>query len=309
VTTSVLRYGSNPSQPARLLPVDAPLIDYSTMIGTPPLSHNDILNIDVAVAVALQTGIPCTVAVKHALPLGAVAGCAGSAESCRLVAAADPAAARDGTILLTRSVDASLADQLRTGRWALVAAPGWSAEAEQILERTLQPGMRVVGLARPESWPTRVAVRSRRTLLDGSILEDGRRPKRVGVSTLAMRATGSAATAADAALAWGVAVVTRSNAAVVASAGHILAVAAGHHDGDTAVSFAAERAESTYAGTAPARGRVLATDGALPYGCDIGRLVSAGIQMMVLPTGVAVAHALAAAGIVMVETGQRAFAH
>jgi phosphoribosylaminoimidazolecarboxamide formyltransferase/IMP cyclohydrolase len=142
-----LRYGENPHQPAARYRVpgstlaDGPFgVDRAPIQGK-ALSYNNVLDAAAASALGRALSGPGVVIVKHTNPCGA-------AERPALLAAweaaleADPVSAFGGVVALTREVDRAVAEALTAIFLEIVIAPGFTAEALDVL--ATKPNIRVL---------------------------------------------------------------------------------------------------------------------------------------------------------------------
>ena len=128
-----LRYGENPHQSAALYsfaPGVGPL--GGELLQGKELSYTNLLDMDAAWKAALSYARPTVCIVKHVSPCG-IACAEELAEAFRLALASDPLSAFGGVIACNRPVDkatvAALGDLFVEG----ISAPGFSAEARQLL--------------------------------------------------------------------------------------------------------------------------------------------------------------------------------
>ena len=137
-----LRYGENPHQraafyadarsPLGAMASDRPTIATAEVLGGKQLSYNNILDLYAALGLALEFDEPAAVVVKHNNPCGvAVDGsCAAAYVRAR---EADATSAFGGIVAVNREVDGALAKLLVETFLECVVAPGYSAEARDVL--------------------------------------------------------------------------------------------------------------------------------------------------------------------------------
>jgi phosphoribosylaminoimidazolecarboxamide formyltransferase/IMP cyclohydrolase len=142
-----LRYGENPHQPAARYrrpgssAIDGPFaVDRRPLQGK-ALSYNNVLDAAAAAALGRALRGPAVVIVKHTNPCGAAERPA-LLDAWTAALEADPISAFGGVVALTREVDRAVADALTSLFLEIVIAPGYSAEALEML--AAKPNVRVL---------------------------------------------------------------------------------------------------------------------------------------------------------------------
>jgi phosphoribosylaminoimidazolecarboxamide formyltransferase / IMP cyclohydrolase len=301
---STLRYGENPHQRAGLYRVPGARsgVAQARQLGGKELSFNNLLDTHAAWSLVAEFDEPAVVIIKHTNPAGvAIAG--SLLDAYRGAFEGDPVSAFGGIVACNRPVDAATARAITEVFTEVVIAPGFDAEAREVL--ATKANLRVLehaDAARPTpEWQVRT--------IDGGVL--------VQTTDAAMEPWGEwrtvsarpldAALEQDLRLAWTVAKHASSNAIVAAKDRRIVGVGAGQMSRVDSVRLAVERAGGRQ------RGAVAASDAFFPFRDGIDALAAAGIVAVVQPGGsvrddevVAAADEL---GIAMVFTGRRHFRH
>ena len=129
-----LRYGENPHQKAalysELLPQNA--VTTAKKLHGKELSYNNIGDADVALEMVKEFTRPAAVAVKHMNPCGVGLG-ETIFEAYERAFSADPVSIFGGIVALNREVDETTAEKLNEIFLEIIIAPGFTAEALEIL--------------------------------------------------------------------------------------------------------------------------------------------------------------------------------
>ncbi|TYP58511.1 bifunctional phosphoribosylaminoimidazolecarboxamide formyltransferase/IMP cyclohydrolase [Thermosediminibacter litoriperuensis] len=130
-----LRYGENPHQMAAFYRDmrDPTGIAGAKKLAGKELSFNNINDAGAALALVLEFGEPCAVAVKHTNPCGVACG-ADLHEAYLKAYAADPVSIFGGIVALNRPVDAATAEEISKIFLEIVIAPGFNPDALEILK-------------------------------------------------------------------------------------------------------------------------------------------------------------------------------
>jgi phosphoribosylaminoimidazolecarboxamide formyltransferase/IMP cyclohydrolase len=302
--TATLRYGENPHQAAALyrLPGARRGVAGARQLGGKELSFNNLLDTHAAWSLVAEFDEPAVVIIKHTNPSG-VAVAPTLLEAYEQALAGDPVSAFGGIVALNRPVDAATARAITGIFTEVVVAPGYDAEAREVLAG--KANLRVLEHADAARSGPEWQVRS----IDGGLLVQ---TTDAGVEpwhewrTVSARAL-DADLEADLRLAWIVAKHASSNAIVAAKDRRIVGVGAGQMSRVDSVRLAVERAGGRQ------QGAVAASDAFFPFRDAVDALASAGIVAIVQPGGsVRDEEVIAAAdehGIAMVLTGRRHFRH
>jgi len=130
-----LRYGENPHQLGAFYADPAQRrtsISRARQIAGKDLSFNNLLDLDAAWQIASDFKTPTVCIVKHGNPCG-LASVVDLAEAFRLALEGDSVSAYGGIIGANRVVDDAAARAIRPGFFEAIVAPGYTAEALEIL--------------------------------------------------------------------------------------------------------------------------------------------------------------------------------
>ena len=130
----VLRYGENPHQRAALYtrPGAPEGIATAELLHGKAMSYNNFVDADAARRAAYDFAEPCVAIIKHSNPCGIAVG-ADLADAHAKANACDPVSAFGGVIAANGPVTAALARQIKDVFTEVVIAPGFDAEALDIL--------------------------------------------------------------------------------------------------------------------------------------------------------------------------------
>jgi phosphoribosylaminoimidazolecarboxamide formyltransferase/IMP cyclohydrolase len=130
-----LRYGENPHQLGAFYTDPAHAggsISAAHQIAGKDLSFNNLLDLDAAWTISSDFKTPAVAIVKHGNPCG-LASVVDLAEAFRLALEGDSVSAYGGIIGANRIIDESTARAIRPGFFEAIVAPGYTAEAIEIL--------------------------------------------------------------------------------------------------------------------------------------------------------------------------------
>ena len=306
-----LRYGENPHQPAaayhRLAagPDHGGVLDAVQLAGK-ELSFNNLLDADAAWAAVSNITTPAVAIIKHTIPCGLA--CRDQlADAFAAALAGDPVSAFGGIVALNREVDETTARQLVEVFFEVVIAPGFAAEAIDVLGRKRQ--LRLLALA-ANQLPAPVAgpVRDVRTIAGGFLVQAADNladdPTAWRVVT---RRTPTDQEWADLRFAWHAVRHVKSNGIVLVRDQAVVGVGSGQPNRVESVRIAVAKASERAAGS------VLASDAFFPFPDGLEAAAAAGVRAAVQPGGsVRDAEVIAAADgadMAMVCTGVRHFRH
>jgi phosphoribosylaminoimidazolecarboxamide formyltransferase/IMP cyclohydrolase len=304
-----LRYGENPHQRAALYrgaEADEPSVASAKQLQGKELSFNNLLDLDAALALAIEFEEPVAVIVKHTNPCG-VGHASRLIDAYLHARAADPASAYGGVLGLNRAMDVETAGELNTSFVEAIVAPGYEEAALATLKEK-----KALRLLQIEPWPGMMRAdqpgRELRSIAGGMLVQEcdaldlnlddvrtvTRRPPTMGE----MRALR---------FAWKVAKHVKSNAIVLANEQATVGIGAGQMSRVDACRLAVMKAAS------PTRGTVLASDGFFPFRDGVDAAAAAGVTAIIQPGGsirdAEVIQAADEADIAMVFTGIRHFHH
>ncbi len=336
----VLRYGENPHQRAALyqdLSAERAVVSPSGHAGGiaaaellhgKPMSYNNYVDADAARRAAYDFAEPCVAIIKHSNPCGIAVG-TDLADAHAKANACDPVSAFGGVIAANGPVTAALARQIAEVFTEVVIAPGFDAEALDILSasknvRLLRcpggtappdpPGLGGTVPPDPTAPPSGgnlLAAVEWRPVSGGILLQTADRVNEPGddPANWELKA-GPAATPAqlaDLAFAWKACRSVKSNAILLASGGASVGVGMGQVNRVDSARLAVLRAGERAAGS------VAASDAYFPFADGFEILAEAGVAAVAEPGGSIRDHltitAAQDAGVALYFTGVRHFYH
>lgn len=333
-----LRYGENPHQPAALYTATTPTpgIAQANLLHGKAMSFNNYVDADAAIRAAYAFTEPAVAVIKHANPCG-LAVASNDAEDAladahRKAHATDPVSAFGGVIAANRPVSAAMASQVKDIFTEVVVAPGFSAEAREIL--SAKKNIRLLEL--PDGFE--LETQEFKQISGGMLVQDTDIYQAEGDDPqhwqLAAGQPADEQTMADLVFAWQAVRAPKSNAILLAADQAAVGIGMGQVNRLDSCRLAIERANtlgtastgaqdvSTPGGAenvtdenAPDRatGSVAASDAFFPFADGLQILIDAGVRAVVQPGGSMrddeVIEAANAAGITMYLTGARHFYH
>jgi phosphoribosylaminoimidazolecarboxamide formyltransferase/IMP cyclohydrolase len=298
-----LRYGENPHQSAALYAAGTGGIAGAEQLHGKELSYNNLVDLDAAWQLIQEFDQPASAIIKHTNPCGC-AEASTLAESYRGAFEADPVSAYGGVLAFNRALDAETATEIGKTFVEAIAAPGYSADALNIL--TSKKNLR---LLRVMVEPPALVVKS----ISGGYLAqtpDTHRLTRAETRIMTQRAPTEEEWAALE-FGWKVSKHVKSNAIVyarvVANMGQTISVGAGQMSRVDSVKVGVMKA------VLPLPGSILASDAFFPFPDGVEEAARHGITAVIQPGGsVRDDDVIAAAdrlGLAMVFTGVRHFRH
>ena len=314
-----LRYGENPHQQARFFKTsyaadEATGLDQAIIHQGKELSYNNLLDADAALGLIrdLHAGLPAgakaAAVFKHLSPCGAaIGGVEDSIADVFLRAReADAESAFGGIVSVTDVVDAALAERLNETFLEVVVAPGYTAEALEILGKKQRVrALEIPAMFEQPAGPAPLRIRS----VAGGVLVQ--REDTIGVAAAAgeVPTTRKPSEAELRSLDLGQRVCkhVRSNAIVLVRDGVTVGIGGGQTSRVEAVRQALSRAGEL------AKGAMLASDAFFPFRDSIDACAAAGVAAVIQPGGSMRDKEVVAAcdehGLAMVFTGERHFRH
>jgi phosphoribosylaminoimidazolecarboxamide formyltransferase/IMP cyclohydrolase len=320
----VLRYGENPHQRAALYlsaerADDGSLrhgIASAELLHGKAMSYNNYVDADAARRAAYDFGEPCVAIIKHSNPCGIAVG-SDLADAHAKANACDPSSAFGGVIACNGPVTAALARQIAEIFTEVVVAPGFDADALDILSGA--KNIRLLKCAAPAAaappapggtHPPRPPLEWR-PVTGGILLQSADRVNEPGDDPanweLKAGPAASPAQLADLAFAWKACRSVKSNAILLASGGASVGVGMGQVNRVDSSRLAVMRAGDRAAGS------VAASDAYFPFADGFEILAEAGVAAVVEPGGSMrdrlTITAAEEAGIPLYFTGVRHFYH
>jgi phosphoribosylaminoimidazolecarboxamide formyltransferase / IMP cyclohydrolase len=302
---SSLRYGENPHQEAAYYAEvgEGHLLSGVEKLQGREISFNNLYDLDAArrlLADLTDLEAPaCAVIVKHANPCGAAIG-SSAVDAYRKALASDPLSAFGGIVALSGEVDEELAAEISDVFTEVLAAPGYTSQARDIL--AAKPNTRVL-----QAGPIARPPLSSKAVTGGVLLQQADGVEDASGYRVVTEKHPSPEQMEDLLFAWRVARTVKSNAIVLVKDGATIGVGAGQmsrvDSSETAVKKAGERV----------RGATAASDAFFPFADGVEALAEAGIEAVIQPGGSVrdeeVVEAANRHGVAMVFTGRRHFNH
>jgi phosphoribosylaminoimidazolecarboxamide formyltransferase/IMP cyclohydrolase len=309
-----LRYGENPHQAGAFYRAarepEEPNIAFARVLQGKELSYNNLLDLEAALATAMEFDEVACAVIKHNTPCGAARG-ATPAEAFARARSCDPVSAFGGIVALNRPVDAAAARELTDLFLECVVAPGYAPEARELLaakknlrllEAPRLAGPRSSWRRRPEEGRELRSVVGGLLVMDRDLGQIDRADCRVMTRRVPTEQEWS-----DLLFAWKVVKHVKSNAIVFARGDVTTAIGGGQTSRVESVRIAVLKA------ALPVKGSSVASDAFFPFKDGVEEIARAGATAIIQPGGsVRDAEVVAcadAAGIAMVATGMRHFRH
>ena len=296
-----LRYGENPHQSAALYQTGRGGVANAELRSGKEMSFNNYVDADAAWQLVCDyETITCAI-IKHTNPAGVGQG-ETVASAYQKALATDPVSAFGGIVAVNRPVDADAAKEITKIFTEVVIAPGYDAEALEILQA--KKNLRVL---RMDSVEPAKGLEYKQ--ISGGMLvqsRDNHQLKREDLKVVSARQPTEEEISALL-FGWTVCKHTKSNAIVYARAGQTVGVGAGQMSRVDSVRIGAMRAQL------PVAGSVLASDAFFPFRDGIDEAARHGITAVIQPGGSVRDDEVIAAtnehGLAMVFTGVRHFKH
>ena len=298
-----LRYGENPHQRAafyqKLNP--APGSTSIEQLHGKELSYNNIVDLQSAWGLVQEFKSPASVIIKHTNPCGAAE--AGSLEEAYLRALdADPVSAYGGIVAFNQPVDRQTAARLAEMFLEVIAAPGYTDEALELLRA--KRNLRLMRL-NEGSHETEYEIK---TVPGGFLVQEiDQESFDLLQAQVVSEENPSPEDWRELSFAWKVVKHVKSNAIVVSREHRTIGVGAGQMNRVGSVHIALEQAG------AKSRGSYLASDAFFPFRDSIDEAARAGVKAIIQPGGsIRDEECIKAAndhGLIMVFTGVRHFKH
>lgn len=297
-----LRYGENPHQSAsayQFLHQTTGVLSAAQLQGK-PLSYNNLLDAEAALACVSEFSEPACVIVKHANPCGAAVG-QSIEEAYERAYEADSLSAFGGIIALNRPCTKPIAEAIAAIFMEVVIAPAFTQEALAVL--SAKPNLRLLEMpvAQTQGFEFK--------FIQGGVLMQEKDTHVITPAELKVVTT-TAPTQKDLdamVFAWHVLKHIKSNGILIAKQNATVGIGAGQVSRVDAVDLAVRKAGDR------TQQAVLASDAFFPFRDSIDRLAETGIRAIIQPGGsVRDEEVIAACNehqIAMVFTGKRCFRH
>lgn len=301
-----LRYGENPHQRAALyyeLGKEGVGFGSARLHQGKELSHNNILDLDAALATISEFEETAAVIIKHCNPCGVATSSVSIADAYRKAKKCDPVSAFGGIIAVNRPIDGVCAEEILSIFMEAVVASGYTAEALKVFKT--KKNLRVVEVPAQAMRDHGLVLRS----VAGGLLVQQRDVLTLEEDKLRVVTQRAPTEEEMEALkfAWKVCKHVKSNAIVYAFKDRVVGIGAGQMSRVDAALLGWTKAKE---GT---RGSVVASDAFFPFRDGVDTVAQAGVTAIIQPGGsVRDQEVIAAAneqGLAMVFTGIRHFKH
>jgi len=309
-----LRYGENPHQRAAVYKDSTSRIciaEAKQLAGKKSLSYTNILDADAAYTLIREFKDDCaTVIVKHTNPCGGAIG-ETLARSYRKALATDPISAFGGIYAFSREVDEETAEAMSQQFIEVILAPGYSAEALEILSKKENRRILDVTALMKAEGGSPAAMKSFRSILGGMLYQDMDEIL-IDEDRLSIPTRRKPSEEENRALNFGWKFVkhVKSNAVVLSTSTQLIGVGAGQMSRVDSCKIALEKAKE--AGL-DVKGISMASDAFLPFRDSIDLAASAGVRSIIQPGGsIRDDEVISAADehdMAMIFTGLRHFKH
>ncbi|MFA5771767.1 MAG: bifunctional phosphoribosylaminoimidazolecarboxamide formyltransferase/IMP cyclohydrolase [Thermoplasmata archaeon] len=304
-----LRYGENPHQKAvfyhDIFSTGDAHISNAKQLHGKELSFNNILDTDGALEALREFDEPTAVIVKHATPCG-VACDSSIMDAYKPAYATDPISAFGGIVALNRKLDSPTAQEIASTFMEVVVAPGYEADALEILKKKKNLRILEIGETKKTTTPdSEIDIKK----VSGGILLQTKDTAKLDASKIEFVTTRKPTKEElDSLLfAWKVVKHVKSNAIVLVKNRHTVGIGAGQTSRVDAVWIAAKKAGDK------SKGSVLASDAFFPFRDGIDEAAKAGVTAIIHTGGsIRDQEVIAAANehnIAMVFTRVRCFRH
>lgn len=303
-----LRYGENPHQNAAFYKVSGErggIADIKQLHGK-ELSFNNIVDVDGALAVALEFDEIAVAIIKHTNPCGAAVSKTSVKDAYVKAIATDPVSAYGSIIAINREVDEDAAGEISKLFVEAIIAPSFSEGALKIL--TGKKNIRLLTLDFEEAKKRRESMPDIKRVLGGLVIQerDVQKVDRNSI-TIPTKRKPTEDELKGMMFAWKIMKNVKSNAIVFTNKDQTVGVGAGQMSRVDSVKIAKMKA------ILPTKGCVLASDAFFPFRDGIDAAAEAGIKAIIQPGGSVrddeVIQACDEHGIAMVFTGIRHFKH
>ena len=302
-----LRYGENPHQSAKFY-ASTKAIPFSLASGKQlqgkEMSYNNIQDANAALNIARDFQQPFCVALKHMNPCGAAVA-ETIEEAWQKAYEADTVSIYGGIVICNRTITKEIALGMKPIFLEIVIAPDFTDEAMEIF--ATKKNLRVIQV---DMTPSTEAIDQYVSVNGGLLVQHlDTQIETITADMCATKVQPDAATLADMQFGWNIVKHVKSNAIVVVKNGQTLGVGAGQMNRVGSAEIAMKQAHA--AGVT--EGRILASDGFLPFDDTVALAAQYGVTAIVQPGGsirdndcVVKADEL---GICMLMTGTRHFKH
>ena len=305
--TDILRYGENPHQSAAIYSATNSQsgIAQAQQLHGKAMSYNNYVDADAARRAAYDHQKPAVAIIKHANPCGIAVG-EDIAEAYQKAHLTDPVSAFGGVIAANRVVTKEMALQVSQVFTEVIVAPGFDADALEILMQ--KENIRIL-VADDAPIDPQIELRP---ISGGVLVQAQDKLQAQGDQSenwkLVSGEPADPETMQDLIFAWHASRCVKSNGILLAKAGAAVGIGMGQVNRVDSCRLAVSRA-----GTDRTQNSVAASDAFFPFADGLEVLLQAGVKAIVQPGGSMrdeeVVAAAKSAGVTMYFTGTRHFAH
>lgn len=311
-----LRYGENPHQKAALY---RDMLSKGSMSGEPrlslakqvhgkELSFNNVWDLDSALSLIKEFYVPTAIIVKHANPCGAACG-KNLLDACLKALATDPVSSFGSIIALNDEVDEKLAGELSRLFIEVLAAPGYTNSALNLLKE--KKNIRIMVLPELKAWMEKGITdwrqeKDMKKIVGGMLAQDRDIEDKIELKVVTERKPTNDEWE-GLKFAWKIVKNVKSNAIVIAKGNETIGVGAGQMSRVDSVKIAVMKAQKDI------NGSVVGSDAFFPFKDGVEEAAKAGVKAFIQPGGslrdqevIDCANQL---GLAMVFTGVRHFKH
>lgn len=301
-----LRYGENPGQKAVFYgdpEAGKGTLAYGRQLQGKELSYNNWMDMDSAWEIVSEYEDIACVIIKHTNPCGVALGQT-VLKAYERALEADPVSAFGGIIAFNREVDEETAAAIKGRFYEVIIAPGFSAQAKEILAS--KTNLRLFVVSKEENRKTRGW--KIKTVNGGFLVQEedkGITPVNEWEAVSDLKPT--EAELAELEFAWKACKHVKSNAIVLSKERQVIGVGAGQMNRVGSVKIALEQ------GAEKTQGAYLASDAFFPFADSVELAAKFGIKAIVQPGGSVrdqeVIEAANRLGMILIFTGRRHFKH
>lgn len=307
-----LRYGENPHQPAAFYAEQIVAtkqdsgITWAKQLWGKELSFNNILDADATWSAVVDFTEPTVAIVKHTNTCG-LASHLDIAEAYKRAFSGDTVSAFGGIVASNRTVNRKMAEAMREVFYEIVIAPGYDADALEILKRKKNLRILLAELP-PDYGDTPIGYLDYRRVKGGLLVQasDSLAEKDVKLKTVTKREP-TAKELEDLLFAWRAIKHIKSNAILLVKDKMIVGMGAGQPNRVVSAEIASKKAGDK------SKGSVMASDAMFPFPDTVEQAAAARATAIIQPGGsIRDEESIKAAdkhNIAMVFTGVRHFLH
>jgi phosphoribosylaminoimidazolecarboxamide formyltransferase / IMP cyclohydrolase len=306
-----LKYGENPHQKAafyKQAEVSGISLSDLELLQGPPMSYNNLNDVNSALEIALEFEREACVVVKHGNPTGMAI----DKDPCKAYVKArdaDKVSAFGAVVAFTGQVDKKTAKELENAYTEVLLAPKITDGALELLKASKKTGNMRIYRVNSKKWAKNQKEPEIRSVMGGIVLQerDDLLVPDGGQIKVVSKRKPTRKQLADLVLAWKVCKYVRSNAIVIVKDGQTLGIGAGQMSRLDSIKIALEKAGEN------AVGSVMASDAYFPFRNVVDEAAQYGIASIIQPGGARrddeIVMACDEHNIALCLTGMRHFRH